>query len=208
MNKKQLKEKLELAGVDSKLIDERLAAVTEKQLESIGDEIPEATLLKELKLEAAADDSDVQTFVLDEAVLKDFGKIVKAEVKEAIDNLEIELAVPEMKELSELGPIGARLDGIEASITELKELVTVLAQSDDKRLKEMLNDAPRSSKFRIMRFKATNEEDVPEDDETAEEDMPPAKGKKKELDPAKGLVVTPDGTFGSLTESLGFGGQK
>lgn len=160
MNMKQLKEKLVAAGVEPALVDERLASVTEKQLESLGDDIPEATLLKELQIEKEDDGGgdDAQLFVLDPNVLKDFGSIVEAavskvvatEVKKAIDSLEIELAIPEMKELSELAPLGESLEAIKKELGELKELVGNLTVKDDQRLKEMLGAAPRAAKYRIM----------------------------------------------------------
>lgn len=182
MNKKQLKEKLIAAGIAEDAIDARLSGLTDEQLKEFSD-LPEAEVLKEFVEEV--DDDDDQVFVLDPDVLKEFTdiveKTVEAKVKSVLDGLTVE--IPEMKDLE--------INFKETEFPQLKELadtvadlatkVDTLLKKDQERLKEMLEETPRSAKLRIRRFKATPPEDEEdeegEDEEMEEEEMP----KKKHL---------------------------
>jgi len=179
MTKKELKEKLLKAGVSEELIDARLKDVSVERLKEL-DDIPDAVLLKEFEPEKKTDDTEEepggdQVFVLDPEVLKDFTNIVKAEVKAALDGFEVE--IPDMDiEIKELPALVELKEQVEA----LTEAVNKLLEKDEKRLKELLSDAPRAGKLRIMRHKGKDTTDEEEDaDEEDEEDEEGAKKKKK-----------------------------
>lgn len=208
MNKTKLKQKLLEAGVPEDVVDERLATVTEKQIENL-DDVPTATLLKEVGLEEDA--SQDQEAIDYDQLIEGMGELVEKKVKKALDELEIELAVPEFKEFEQLD---GRLTGIETVLKELKESIDALTASDEERLKGILKEAPRAAKYRVLRYKASGKKKMPMmddedmedggDDEEAEGEAPapfPPK-KKKSLDPDDGVVYTPTGQFSTLSEAL------
>jgi hypothetical protein len=214
VDKKQLKQRLLDAGLDEKLIDERLAKVTEKQLIEF-DDIPMAKLLKEIKLEVAdkADaDGEVTLEQMREAWKEDIKNglvVVKEYVQEAFDNLEIEISEPAEKE-DRVAKLEEQVTELTATVKELVEVIEQLADKDEARLKEMLKDTPRNAKFRVARFKAgkfkaDDEDEEDEEDDEEEETVPVKKGKKvltKEMI-EQGVVYGNDGqVYETLSDML------
>jgi hypothetical protein len=201
MNKKQLKEKLLEAGISEEAIEARLKEVTDEQLKQFSD-IPFAEVLKEFQPEETAEEDE--TFVLDESVLREFGKIVKEEVgkqlKEALDGFEIELpdlkgVEVEVKELPQIVELKEAIDALSAKLDAL------LKQDKDK-VAEIVADMPRNGKLRILRSKAKpkskpveDETTDEEDEEDGEEEMP---FEKKQL----GIVGADGFTAKSMTEFI------
>lgn len=200
MTKKQLKEKLLAAGITEDVVEARLKDVSEEQLKEF-DDIPDA-ILKELDLEDSSGKGDNETvFVLDTDVLKEFAKIVKAEVAEALDGISIE--VPDMEmELKELPAV----DELVKEVAELKSLVAELLEKDEKRLKQMLKGAPRAARLRIRRFKAEEEDEDDDEDEDEDENgdgkRPPFLKKKKSMGTGDRIVTGTGEVFGSMTEAV------
>lgn len=215
MDKTQLKKQLLDAGLEEAMVDAKLATLKEDQLADL-DGIPAAKLLKALEIEEEAEpeaqDGDTEEptfFVLDPEVLKDFGEVTRAIVKEelvkALEGLELEVPEPEEKEL----PV---LKEIQDTLAALTEAVEALTQKDDERLAQIVKAMPRQAKFRIQRYKgATPPEDEDEEDMMEEEGegekMPAHMGKKKikkaEAVPGNGVVYGADGkVFDSLTSAL------
>ena len=205
MTKKQLKEKLLEAGIAEDVIDARLKDVSDERLKEF-DDIPDAEVLKELDIEDSDDGDNETVFVLDTNVLKEFAKIVKAEVAEALDGISIE--VPDMEmELKELPAV----DDLVKEVAELKSLVAELLEKDEKRLKQMLEGAPRAARLRIRRFKADDTDDEEEDEEEEEggengKKRPPFMKKKKSLDTGDRIETGTGEVFGSMTEAVMGGG--
>ena len=183
LTKKDLEKKLRDAGVAKEAIDERLGNITDEQLKEF-DGIPVAQVLKEMDVEPEQPEEDEpETFVLDEGVLKEFADItrlavreeVKAQLKEALEGLELEVPDVTIKELPQLAQLAA-------DIAEIKEAVAALTQDEQERLKEKIADMPRNGKLRVMRFKASKKpmmEDEEESEEDDEEDEEEEDGKKK-----------------------------
>jgi hypothetical protein len=214
MNKKELRKKLIDAGIEEAAVDERLKDVTETQLKELSD-LPDAQILKEFVEEVPEDKehSDEQTFVLDDAVLDSFAKIVKKEVAEQLaeqlGNMEIQVADLEgfdldLKELPQLVELLT-------AVKDLSSKIDKLLEGDKERVEKMLGDLPRAGKLRIRRFKAAekDEEDMEdeEDTEDGEEPIPGKKISKKSLQ--DGVVLGPEGQVaGSMTEFVfGSGGE-
>lgn len=202
MTKEQLKEKLLEAGISEDAVDARLKDVSDKQLKEF-DDVPDAVLLKELDMEDSddsdGDDGNETVFVLDTAVLKEFAGIVKTVVEKALDGISIE--VPDMEmELKELPAV----DELVKEVAELKGLVAELLEKDEKRLKQMLEGAPRAARLRIRRFKAggDDEDDEDEDEDEDGKKRPPFVKKKKSLDTGDRIVTGSGETFRSMTEAV------
>lgn len=138
-----------------------------------------------------------ETFVLDASVLKEFAKIVEARLDAKLDGLEIDMEGVTEKE----SPVMVELkDAVDSLTKKVEALTDLLGKTDKERLKEMLSDAPRSGKLRVMRFKSQREEDL--DDELEEkEDDEEMMGNHRSGD---GVVIRgADGkTVGSMTEFL------
>lgn len=185
MNKEQLKQRLLDAGLDETDIDARLANVNEKQLKELSD-VPFAQVLKEFGAEDEApefylDDTALDA-IADRVVAKSTEAIAKAvalQVKELFEGMEVELdgGVAQQKE--------DNTDVLDA-ITELKELVDKLTQSDEQRLKELVTPNAKN-RLRIYAMKETDnkkkkrmmmEEDDEEDMEDEEEMAMTPNGKK------------------------------
>jgi hypothetical protein len=201
MTKEELREKLVDAGLSPANIDERLKDVDDERLKEL-DSLPQARLLKELDIEEQ-DSGNEELFVLDPEVLKDFAKVVKEivepliteAVNEAIGGLEIEMDDIEVKEFEGFSELAERVE-------ELVETVDVLAQSEDKRLKELLEGSTRAGKLRILRSKGGDKKGKkkypPEEDEEDEEEY---EEEMKEIDTSEGIVFGSDGVIASnMTE--------
>lgn len=198
MTKDQLKEKLLDAGISEDAIDARLKNLDEKRLKEF-DDIPDAVLLKEFekKKDKKKDSaSDETVFVLDPDVLKEFSDIVEKALKEALEGLTIE--VPDMEmELKELPAV----DQLTQEIVELKGVIAKLLEEDEKRLKELLKDAPRAARLRIKRYKEEEDEEEEEEDEEEEGKRPPFLKKKKQM--SGDAITLGDGTVvSSMTEAV------
>lgn len=171
MTKEELRKRLLKAGIDAEIIEQRLKDVGEDEMKQYN-ERPFAEVLKEFVPE---EDEEVtvsqgQVFTLDPDVLKDFTTIVRKEVQEALNGITIEIPDSdiELKEIPGLVELKEQVDHIE-------QLISTLIKRDEQRLKEMLEDAPRSGKLRIRRavYKAdktdADEEDSETDDNSEEE---------------------------------------
>ena len=210
MNKKQLKEKLLAAGLDESAVDERLAKITDAQLKEYSD-VPMAVLLKELdKSEEPEDEEDMEDeeesedvpeedkeYVDMDVLLKEFAGIldrklpalISKQIVETMSNFELQVDEPEMKELPDITEL-------REEVAELKEMLGKLLEKDETRLKELLDDMPRSSKLRVKRYKAEEEED----------DEPVVRRNKQSEDSA--VIVDADGRqFRSMTELIAVGGE-
>lgn len=205
MTKEELREKLLDAGLSPEVVDERLKEVDDDRLKEL-DTLPQAKLLKELDIEEQVSDKE-ELFVLDPEVLKDFAEVVKEiveplvseAVSEALGELEIDIGDIEIKEFE-------GLDELKDQVVELKEIVDVLVQSDDERLKEMLKDSPRAGRLRITRSKCGPGKKKPLEEEEEETEE---KTEEKELDISEGLVFGSDGVVAaSMTEFVSAGGEK
>lgn len=183
MTKNELKQKLLDAGLDAEIVEERLKSIDDAQLKEFND-IPFAQVLKEF--DGGSEEFEEAVFVLDESTLKEFSDIVREAVKEevtaAMNGLEIQVSDLEgfdvdLKELPQLAELMLE-------VKELKEAVNKLLSTDSSRLKEMLNDMPRSGRLRIKRMK---EEDMDEEEE--EEEFPANKKKKNALEKIKEGVI-------------------
>jgi hypothetical protein len=201
MNKKELRETLLDAGLTPDVVDERLKDVDEERLKELGS-LPQAKLLKELNIEEQDSESNEELFVLDPEVLKDFASVVKEVIEplvseavaEALDDLEIDLGDIEIKEFE-------GFEELKEKVEELTETVNVLVQSDEERLKEMLEDAPRSSKLRILRSKGGGKKKYPKEDEEEDEEDEEDMVEEKEVDVSEGIVFGSDGAIASsMTE--------
>jgi hypothetical protein len=226
MTKEELKKKLLKAKIEEKDIDARLLEITDEQLKEL-DEIPFADVLKEFKSKekpkekVEEPDEDETLFVLDPDVLKDFGDIVDEKIHKALEGLTIDL--PEEMELKEI----PGLEELKEQVEALTKAVQSLLENDEKRLKELMDNAPRSAKLRVMRYKGKqkpeeDEEDVDpdEDEEDSEEvakNLPAWLAKEVGYPTKKSKSLTPDGAmaFGSdgkavpsLTEFMLGGGAE
>lgn len=164
MTKTQLRKRLLDAGLDQETVDARLESMPEDRIKEF-DDIPEATLLKEF--EADAEDAEPAEAEVDfedvaDANLADDGvaeitidalkelvaDAAQAAVLEALDGFEIDLeGAPEVsKEMPEL-------EQMHQDITELKEMVQALLDSDTERIKELASHAPRQARFRVTALK-------------------------------------------------------
>lgn len=196
MTKKELKSKLLDAGIPEDVIDARLKDVTDAVLKEL-DDLPEAEVLKELDIEGEDGDDEGTTLYLDPETLKEFNETVKTVVKEEISNAladaevqipDVELDIPELKELiSEVGKI--------------KETLDDLVRSDEERLKEMMDVAPRAARFRLRRYKAADDDEEDEDEDEDEEDL-----LEKQL--AGGLIVSGDGKRHESMSAMIMEGRK
>lgn len=171
MDKKALKERLLAAGLDENHIDERLKSIDENRLKELGDDIPDAVLLKEfqpVEPEVPDDDGDVVMG------WREMREDLVTSFKEMLDGFEFELGDVDMevvvKELPEIAQLKEQISTLEGKLDQL-------LQSDEERLKEMLEDAPRQAqnRLRIQRFKEGdgkkpyNMDDEEEDDEEEDE---------------------------------------
>lgn len=207
MTKKELREKLLDAGLSSEVVDERLKEVDENMLKEL-DALPQAKLLKELNLEERGSNTSEELFVLDPEVLKDFAEVVKEiieplvskAVSEALADIEIDLGDIEIKEFE-------GLEELKEQMAELTESVKVLAQTDEERLKEVLETTSRGGKLRILRSKSKpkkSSKGEDEDDEEDEEDML----EEKQIDVSDGIIFGSDGQVAaSMTEFVSTGGE-
>jgi hypothetical protein len=202
MTKKELREKLLDAGLSPDVVDERLKEVDDERLKEL-DTLPQAKLLKELELEEQGSAGKEELFVLDPEVLKDFADVVKEiveplvsdAVSTALSDIEIDLGDIEIKEFE-------GLEELKEQVTELKEAVEVLAQSDEERLKGVLEDTPRAGKLRIMRSKCNTKKASTEDDEEEEEE----EAEEKQIDISDGVIIGSDGKVAaSMTEFVSTG---
>lgn len=195
MNKEVIKQKLLDAGIDEKLVDERLKSVDPDVLKSFNlDAIPDAVALKEfLDGEPLSDPAEDGIMELDDVVKSIetvVAEVVRKEVRAVLDGLEIDVdsmdgVEVEVKELPGLEQLKQQVD-------KLTDAVNSLLDKDEKRLKELYAHAPRNSKLRIrkMAFKEDMEDEEEDDDE--EENT-----EEKEL----GVIVGADGkAYKSMTE--------
>lgn len=177
LTKQQIRKKLLDAGIEKQLVDERLDDLDDDRLKELGDDIPEATLLKELDL---GEEDTVEYFVLDPDVLKEFEilneKAVRAAVKEEVAS-----------QLSNLTIDVEGLSGMEVDLKEVPVLVEIKEMLEELRdsltdvgvLKELLDNTSRSSRMRILRFKGGGGYD--EDEEEEDEEMKAGKKGKKRM---------------------------
>jgi len=174
MTKKELKERLLKAGIPEDSIDTRLKEISEEDLAQLGD-IPDATLLKEFQTPETDDDPQEGVVVEFDTMINAFKEVVRSEVEEALNGFQVEIDGIEMPEFKELDDITV----LKEAITDLTEKVDALLESDESRLKEMLQSTSRNSKIRILRMK---EKDMKEEEEDDEEDKD-----KEELEKEFGL---------------------
>jgi hypothetical protein len=205
MDKKELRAKLLKAGLPEDAVDERLNTLTEAQLKEFSD-IPFAEVLKEF--DGGEEDDDAQVLDLDE-VVKEFKKVVEevvvTKVKELLDGFEVKVSdlgdlEVDMKEVPDIIALKESVASLDEKVEALTEAISKLAEKDEKRLKELVDDMPRGGKLRIRRFKAPkdDEEDGEDDEDEGEEPV----GKKKEYDP-DGSIFGADGKVAkSMTEFL------
>lgn len=213
MNKKELKKRLLNAGLSEEAIDSRLDLIAEETLKSF-DDIPDAEILKEFQEESEGGKEE-QLFTLDEAVLKEFSRIAKEQLTDLLEGAVLESEDDEdveEKEASILETLGA----IQDQLKELSDAVSLLTEKDDKRLKEMISDAPRGSTLKISRFKnlppkkssVNEDEDDIEDEEDDEEEYIPTK-KSKEFKESLGKIVGSDGVVAkTMTDFVRGAGSK
>jgi hypothetical protein len=214
MNKKQLKEKLLAAGVDTTVVEEKLATLTDAQLKEFTD-IPFAQVLKEFDAEADEDTGEeYEVLQLDEASLKEFGTVVheqvlaifkellpamiKKEVSAAIEGLEIDVAdMPDLEiDFKEMPAFQELVE----TVAQIKEAVEALTVDDEKRLKGMLTDMPRAGKLRIRRYKKGPPADAEEDDDEEDDDTEESY-EEKQL--SSGVIVDSDGRrVANMTEFI------
>ena len=211
MNKKELKERLLAAGLDEVAIDTRLKSITDDQMKELGDDVPDATLLKEFSV------GEEQVMVLDDGVLDAIAERVTVTVKELLDGFDIELSdldmdvefkeIPEIVELKEM-------------VAALQEQMSQLLADDDERLKEHNTPAARHrlSIYKSGTKKKITDEDVDEEDEEDEEEGETNNGKPvnkstarwfksfKERPLTEEALIDADGEeFKSLSEFMGVG---
>lgn len=219
MTKEELIKRLKDAGISDESINTKLKDIDEARLKELTD-IPDAVMLKELGLEidnsgnsdgetlvSQEGETDDQTFVLDDSVLKAFASVASTAVKELLDNFTIEIPDAVEKESPQLVELKERLDSIEAKLD-------ALLGTDETKIKNVLKDMPRSAKLRITRIKAApaadDEEDTTDqgDDEMMEGEAMTGMfmGKRKK---EATLIVSGDGfKAGSMTEFITGGGAK
>lgn len=207
LTKAQLKQKLLDAGISEDVIEQKMSGITSAQLKEFGNDIPEAVLLKELDIVEDEDDSDdddtenkeeddEQTFVLDPSVLKEFANIVDKLVGDKLDGLMIDVETPVEKESDAIAELKEMVESLTEQVGHVME---ILSKSDEERIKELVKDAPRNAKLRVMRYKASKaskpdpeddmDEDEPDDDEDDAEE--------------KELIVGSDGfTAVNMTEFI------
>lgn len=180
MDKKQLKERLLASGISEEVVDERLKSIDETALKQL-DGIPFADVLKEF---SDNDDDGVrgeaveQIFVLDPEVLKDFSGIVRDEVHEALNGLELEVPDISLKEMSEFKDLKEEIVALKETVADLTDAVTALLKHDASRIKEIVANSPRDGKLRIQRHKSKSSDMEDEEEDDSEED-PEDGGKKK-----------------------------
>lgn len=186
LTKAQLKQKLLDAGISEDVIEQKMSGITSAQLKEFGNDIPEAVLLKELDIvedEDDVDDDDTenkeededdgeQTFVLDPSVLKEFALIVDKMVGDKLDGLMIDVETPVEKEFDAIAELKEMVESLTEQVGHVME---ILSKTDEERIKELVKDAPRNAKLRVMRYKASKaskpdpeddmDEDEPDDDE-------------------------------------------
>lgn len=204
MNKAQLKEKLLAGGMSAEVIDERLSKVNDEQLKQY-DDLPDAALLKEFQLEEDVPTEDeIQTFVLDDSVLKQFSDIVDARVKEALEGLTLDIDTDSALNLKEQ----PEFKQLMTMVTELKEMVTKLTKGVDGQVADALEAAPRNAGLRVLHFKTAKKKKVladqyDEDEEEDDDGLTPAKS-MDDFNPADGAVLGLDGKVvaKSMTEFL------
>jgi len=201
MDKKELRAKLLKAGLPEDAVDERLNTLTEAQLKEFSD-IPFAEVLKELG--GSEEDDDAQVLDLDE-VVKEFLVGVRTTVKELLDGFEVKVSdlgdlEVDMKEVPDIIALKESVASLTEKVDDMTEAISKLAEKDEKRLKELVDDMPRGGKLRIRRFKAPKDEECDDEDTMDEEEEPV--GKKKEYDP-DGTIFGADGKVAkSMTEFL------
>lgn len=182
MKKEELRKRLLEAGLAEAVVDERLKSVDEARLKELGDDLPDAVLLKEFTPAPVQKDAPAEepgTFILDPDVLEDFRAIVaetvKKEVAEALAGMSLEITDVQVKELPELQALKELIQGVAEKIDQL-------LQADEDRLKEVIQAAPRAAKLRIIRNKelpkkvAAAADDEEEDDEEEVKEMAVIKG--------------------------------
>lgn len=199
MNKAQLKEKLLAGGMSAEVIDERLSKVSDEQLKQY-DDLPDAALLKEFQLEEDVPaEEEIQTFVLDDSVLKQFSDIVDARVKEALEGLTLDIDTDNALNLKEQ----PEFKQLMTMVTELKEMVTKLTKGVDGQVADALEAAPRNAGLRVLHFKTVKKVLADQDDEEGDDDLLPVKN-KEDFNPADGAVLGLDGKVvaKSMTEFL------
>lgn len=202
MTKEELREKLLDAGLSPDVVDERLKEVDDERLKQL-DTLPQAKLLKEFEVEEQG--SNEELFVLDPEVLKDFAGVVKEVVEpliseainEALSQVDIDLGDIEIKEFE-------GLEELKQMVTDLKQAVDVLAQSEEERLKEVLEDTPRAGKLRITRSKCSTKKGSMSEKKPEEEEEEEKESEEKELDFSEGVIFGSDGVVAaSMTEFVG-----
>lgn len=188
MTKSQLKKRLRELEIPEELINERLKGMTNDRLKEFSDDIPEATLLKELDISKDSDASDAEEVVmLDDSVLKEFKTMVDTAVEEALETKlapivketvtaafaeaigEIEFEVPELDmdgftvDMSDI----PEMKELKKAMADVTKIVKHLLKDDAERLKEIVEseDVPRKGKLRITRHKEGDMEDEEDDEE-------------------------------------------
>jgi hypothetical protein len=215
MDKKVLKERLLKAGIEESLIDDRLNALTPDMLKEF-DDIPEAMILKEFQADHEdgkdSEDLDENTFTLDPAVLKEFGKIVDDVVSSRLEGLQIEVEESEEKEVPDLVELKESVQAMKESIEEIKKLLTGTRTKETDE-----EDIPRTSRLKVLRTKAVHPSDDEEDPESDEEGnepkgkskgkMPFKKDKDKEYDDGVAIMASDGTKFDSMTSLVTSGGK-
>ena len=168
--KKELRKRLLDAGMDESIVDARLDKISDEKLKEF-DTIPDAILLKEFDAKENSD-SDDNTFYLDEAVLGEFTKIVKKELTDLMNNLEVE--VNDNEEVEKEDNIMTVIKELVDKVSNLEEVVQSLMRSDEDKMKELIEGTPRKG-LMVLRNKACKRssndvEDYDDEDEDGEEE--------------------------------------
>lgn len=204
MDKKALKERLLAAGLPEDTVEERLESISDERLKELGDDIPDAVLLKEFQddepmPDADHDDDDV---VMDWRTMRnDLTTSMTAAFKDLLNGFEFEVGDLDMevvvKELPEIVELKEHMAEIEAKLDEL-------LLSDEERLKELMDGAPRQAhnRLRIQRYKEGAGTPAAEDDEEEDEEDVVAKLQKELANMGSDAVIQDaDGNvYGSMTE--------
>ena len=211
MTKEELKARLLDADLPEDAIDARLKEFTDDQISDLGD-LPDAVLLKEFSPADPDDDGDVIVEFGDlTTVIKE---IVRTEIEEALNGFQVEIDGLDLSELKEAPDLSVVTE-LKEAVDQLQSKVDLLLEKDEDRLKELLQDTPRSGKLRILRMKEKEMEDEEdEDEEEDEEELAKKLGIKKEtlawikhagpkLTEDSDRILDGEGQeFGSMTEMI------
>lgn len=206
MNKKTLKERLIAAGLPEDAIDERLKSIPDDRLKELGNDIPDAVLLKEFDDQDDVVDGDDDVVLDWPTMKKELAAEMRTVVKDMLDGFEFELGDDldmevVVKEIPQVVELKERIDSLEAKLDQL-------LQADEERLKELLEDAPRQAhnRLRIQRFKESGKKPNPamsdDDDDEEEDDVARLQKELQALNGGQDVIIrdAEGRTYSNMTE--------